>query len=145
MPLSFAEGQTIWLIDDHPPLHHLVKAALEDLNYAGSIQSLYTLDDAEQALHHAFQASQFPDLVLLDINLKGQDGLLFLKKMKQRYKNLPFPVVIFSSSDRMEEMVVAYEFGAQAYVVKPFHFEVMLQFLRGISGFFLHKDYSISP
>ncbi|MEO1449113.1 MAG: response regulator [Bacteroidota bacterium] len=142
MPLSFASEQSIWLIDDHPPLHHLVRAALEDLNFAGDLVSIYTLSEAEKQFRETMMDTRLPHLVLLDINLKGQDGLVFLKKMKGQYGSFPFPVVIFSSSDRMEEMVLAYEMGAQSYVVKPFHFDMMVQYLEGMIAFFLGQDYT---
>ena len=60
-----------------------------------------------------------PSLVVMDIKMPEMDGLEALKEIRQDGKLSRVPVVIFTSSKREEDVELAYELGANAYVVKP--------------------------
>jgi DNA-binding response OmpR family regulator len=58
-----------------------------------------------------------PDLVVLDRNLSGADGLVLLQRVRQ---NSTVPVILVSDIDEDElDRVVALELGADDYVTKP--------------------------
>ena len=58
------------------------------------------------------------DLVVLDLNLPGVDGLIVLKSLRQRKANLP--VMILTARSRVEDRVQCLDSGADDYLVKPF-------------------------
>jgi CheY-like chemotaxis protein len=60
-----------------------------------------------------------PGLVLLDLNLPYWSGFQVLEWMRQQPQLRRLPVVIFTSSSRPDDIVRAYEVGANAYLVKP--------------------------
>jgi two-component system copper resistance phosphate regulon response regulator CusR len=60
------------------------------------------------------------DLVVLDLNLPGVDGLSVLKSLRQRKANLP--VMMLTSRSRIEDRVQCLDSGADDYLVKPFSF-----------------------
>lgn len=64
-------------------------------------------------------AYPLPSLVVMDIKMPEMDGLEALKHIRQDGKLSKLPVVIFTSSKRDEDVELAYELGANAYVVKP--------------------------
>jgi CheY-like chemotaxis protein len=66
---------------------------------------------------NAFQAgtSQWPDLVLLDINLPKIDGLELL----QRLAAAPCPIIVMSSSQSPSDRQQAIDQGAACYFWKP--------------------------
>lgn len=60
-----------------------------------------------------------PQLILLDIFLKGIDGLEICKRLKSSTFTRHIPVIIFSSSSHMAETAI-HEFGADDFIAKPF-------------------------
>lgn len=57
-----------------------------------------------------------PDLVLLDINLPGENGFQICRKLK---KSATFPVLVLTSRDQMKDELAALELGADEYLNKP--------------------------
>jgi DNA-binding response OmpR family regulator len=60
------------------------------------------------------------DLLILDLNLPGLDGLGVLKSLRQRKPSLP--VMILTARSRVEDRVQCLDMGADDYLVKPFSF-----------------------
>lgn len=60
-----------------------------------------------------------PAIILLDLNIPGEDGLTFLKKLKRNPKFSLIPVVVLSSSKNPRDVEQSYAFGASAYLLKP--------------------------
>ena len=58
------------------------------------------------------------DLVLLDILLPRENGIAFLKRMRQLKNVSKIPVVAFSNYDDPETKKEAFELGAKAYFIK---------------------------
>jgi CheY-like chemotaxis protein len=60
-----------------------------------------------------------PGLVLLDLNLPYWSGFEVLEWIRQQPQLRRLPVVIFSSSNRADDISRAYDVGANGYLVKP--------------------------
>lgn len=60
-----------------------------------------------------------PDLVLLDINMPGVDGLEILGYLRREPKFAEIPVVIVTSDDQKETRRRVLEGGATAMLIKP--------------------------
>jgi len=102
---------TIYLIDDEPSIRKGISFALKKL------YRIKTFSDAESAI--ALIQKEMPDLVLLDINLPGMDGIEALEKIKCL---CPDTLVIMVSAYEDETTVVsAMDMGAQNYLFKPFN------------------------
>lgn len=68
------------------------------------------------------------DLVILDLNLPGRDGLEVLKIIRE--KDVTLPVIILSARDTTEDKVLGLESGADDYLIKPFEFNELLARIR---------------
>jgi two-component system OmpR family response regulator len=68
---------------------------------------------------HMTQTSTF-DLIILDRNLPGMDGLTILKNI--RATAIETPVIILSAIAHVDERVKGLRAGGDDYVTKPFHF-----------------------
>ena len=72
---------------------------------------------ATQARSH-LQARAF-DLVVLDVNLPGEDGLSLCRSLKHE-SGLRSPVLFLTARGALADKLVAFEAGAVDYMVKPF-------------------------
>jgi len=59
-----------------------------------------------------------PDIILLDIVLSEDDGLVFLEKFKQNDLSKDIPVVMFTNSSGMELQKKAFALGALDFIIK---------------------------
>ena len=64
------------------------------------------------------------DLVLLDLNLPGMDGLSILQQL--RAENSSTPVIILSARTQIQDKVEGLESGGDYYLTKPFDFQELL-------------------
>ncbi|MCL4501388.1 MAG: sigma-54 dependent transcriptional regulator [Deltaproteobacteria bacterium] len=98
------------IVDDEPQIIQAVSGILQDEGF-----DVATAPDGETALK--LLAAEPPDLVLLDINLPGLDGLEVLSELKKRQPWLP--VIIISAYGSVENAVKATRLGAYDFIEKP--------------------------
>jgi two-component system phosphate regulon response regulator OmpR len=65
----------------------------------------------------ALLAKQAPDVVLLDVNLPGEDGLTLARYIRER---LDLPIIMITAAGEVVDRVVGLEVGADDYLSKPF-------------------------
>ena len=80
--------------------------------------------DGAEALDYLFKRGKYtdvwrPDLFILNLVMPKLDGLDVLKQVKSVPYLATVPVVIWTVSQREEDIVRAYELGAAAFVTKP--------------------------
>jgi DNA-binding response OmpR family regulator len=61
------------------------------------------------------------NLVILDINVPGQNGFHVCQGIRELDKNVP--IIMLTAFGEIEDKLKAFNFGADDYIVKPFHFE----------------------
>lgn len=107
----------ICIVDDQPYICSTVSNILKDEGYPAM-----AFPDAE-----SFWASLDtlePSLVMLDIWLPGSDGLQLLKRLQDRFPNLP--IIMMSGHAGIETAVAAIKAGAYDFMEKPLHLEALL-------------------
>ncbi len=118
-----AEKKKVLLIDDEVELVDALKVGLEenDFEVIGAYDGSTGLEAARK---------EHPDLVVLDLMLPKMDGykVCYLLKKDLRYANIP--VILFSARARDEDRQMGEEAGANAYIVKPSEFDVLLSKIR---------------
>ena len=112
----------ILIVDDHPMLRRGVKELLEDEK---DLELMAEASSGQEALLIA-EANE-PDLILLDLNMKGMDGLQTLKALRD--KEIFSRVVIFTVSDEHGDVVSALQAGADGYVLKDTDPEELVAFI----------------
>lgn len=118
---------TILLIDDHPMLRNGVKQLIA---LDASLQVVGEASNGEQGVELATQLD--PDLILLDLNMPGMNGLDTLDHMRQT--SLSGRIVIFSVSNHEDDVVTALKRGADGYLLKDMEPEDLLAALRNAAG-----------
>ncbi len=103
--------QRVLVVDDDPDIRRLVSAYLDRDG-----MEVITAEDGETALVQ--EATQQPDIVVLDLMLPGIGGLDVLRTIRARG---PRPIVLLTARDEVTDRVLGLELGADDYVTKPFH------------------------
>ena len=70
--------------------------------------------------------SEFPSLILLDLNMPGKDGRETLKEIKKNSRMHHIPVVVFSTSSLDKDRIISYELGANCFLTKPSSYQEMI-------------------
>jgi len=78
-----------------------------------------------------------PDLVLLDLNTPGIDGREVLRTIKTAQGLKSIPVVVLTTSSNPNDLAACYEFGANAYHLKPVQYPNYLEILELIFKYWL--------
>ena len=81
-----------------------------------------------------------PGLVLLDLNLPYWSGFEVLEWIRQQPQLRRLPVVIFTSSNRPDDIARAYDAGANAYLVKPNALADLLTLALALRDFWLLQN-----
>ena len=117
------EAQTILVIDDHPLMR---KGILQLIALEDSLRLAGEAGDGQRGLELARQLR--PDLILLDLNLRGLSGLDTLRALKAA--DLDARVIILTVSDSEEDVVAALRLGADGYLLKDMEPEEVLESLK---------------
>ena len=120
-------SREILLVDDNENDVELTLLALQSLKLPNGILHLRDGVEALEYLQRAGAPSaphaQIPLFMLLDIKMPRMDGLELLRRLRADAKLMLMPIVVMTSSREQPDLRAAYELGANAYVVKPVHFE----------------------
>ena len=81
-----------------------------------------------------------PSLILLDLNLRGQDGCDFLKRLRSDARFTTTPTIIFTTSDDQTDLAHCYASGANGYVVKPGTFAELVQCIHDICRYWIDRN-----
>lgn len=65
-------------------------------------------------------SERLPDLILLDIMLPGEDGLLILKRVRENPVTQAIPIMMVSAKTSELDRVTGLDAGADDYLIKPF-------------------------
>jgi len=114
------------LVDDHA----LFREGLAGLfAYEEDFVVVGQAGDADEALAQVTQHR--PDIVLMDIDLPGVDGIAATRRIKAEF---PDPIVVMLTvHDATEKLIEAIKAGAQGYVVKSIRSADLLEQLRGLT------------
>jgi CheY-like chemotaxis protein len=79
-----------------------------------------------------WEQAEPPDLILLDLNMPRMDGREALQEIKRDPELRSLPVVVLTNSRAPEDIAVAYNSGANAYVPKPHSLDELTLILRAL-------------
>ncbi len=114
------KGAKILVVDDEPQIRRVLRATLSAEGYA-----IVEARDGEAAL--AEFRSERPDLVLLDMNMPGIDGLATCRDLRA---GSSVPIIMLTVRSSEKDKVRSLDAGADDYVTKPFSMEELLARIR---------------
>jgi len=113
------DKKKILVVDDEESIHLLYKEEFEEEGY-----EVYSAIDGEEALKKFDKLK--PDLVILDINMPGMDGIEVLRQMKQERPSVP--VILSSAYPEYKQDLASW--ASDDYIVKSFNLDVLKDSVR---------------
>jgi signal transduction histidine kinase/AraC-like DNA-binding protein len=121
---EFDKKPVVLLIDDNDDLRYYLK---DNLKYAFHIiESANGKDGWQKTLLLR------PDLIVSNITMSGMNGVDLCKKIRQDSRTAHIPIILLTSLVAEEDQLAASAHGANYYITKPFHFEVLLAKINGL-------------
>jgi two-component system nitrate/nitrite response regulator NarL len=121
--MSDSADDSVIVIDDHP----LFRKGVADLiAMEPGLRLVGEAADGESGIRLATETE--PELILLDLNMKGMDGIATLQRL--RALDLDARVVMLTVSDNEEDVVAALRAGADGYLLKDMEPEDILASLQ---------------
>jgi DNA-binding NarL/FixJ family response regulator len=113
----------VWIIEDHPAFRRGTQRALQAAPHAHSVMAFASCEEALSAL----DASEPPEVVLLDVGLPGMDGIQGISHIKSRAPAASILILtVFEDDEKIFRAVCA---GASGYLLKS---EPLEQVVRAI-------------
>lgn len=111
----------ILVVDDDDQVRRMLRRCFEDEGYRVS----EAVDQAGVTLALANGI----DLITLDLNLGGADGLSIARTVRQSWD---LPIIMITGKGDMIDRIVGLEIGADDYIAKPFHLREVLARVRSV-------------
>ncbi len=117
------DGARVLLIDDHPLFR---RGITQLLGMAPEFTLVGEASSGPDGVKAALQTS--PDLILLDLNMQGQDGIATLHHLRDA--GIDARIIILTVSDSADDLTNAIRAGADGYLLKDMEPEDLLSNLR---------------
>jgi DNA-binding response OmpR family regulator len=119
-PMAEAQHH-ILVVDDDDQVRRMLRRCFEDEGYRVS-------EAIDQAGVNTALADGI-DLITLDLNLGGADGLSIARAVRQHWD---LPIIMITGKGDMIDRIVGLEIGADDYIAKPFHLREVLARVRSV-------------
>jgi chemotaxis family two-component system response regulator Rcp1 len=128
----------ILLVEDNLDHARLIQLILDRRNVRAHVQVARDGVEAMSLLTHPSMSRSprkavRPDLILLDLNMPRVDGRRLLRQVKSTHTLKDIPVVVLSTSEKVEDRIYAAREGAAAYLSKSLGFDAFSQMLSEIT------------
>ena len=113
--------KNIWILDDDKSIRWVFEKALEKENL--SFKTFSNTNEAINQFNH-----EKPSVIVSDIRMPGESGLIFLSKVKDKFPEIP--IIIMTAYSDLDTAVSAFQKGAFEYIAKPFDIDKTLEVIK---------------
>lgn len=113
---------TVLIIEDEPELVKVLRSYLEQAGF--QVLTAYRGDSGLSTWEH-----KRPDLVLLDLNLPGMDGLDVAREIRRKSST---PIIMLTARVEEIDQLIGLELGADDYITKPFSPRIVVARVRAL-------------
>jgi chemotaxis family two-component system response regulator Rcp1 len=136
-------------VEDSPAEVHIVQRALKDLGKSVNLLVARDGQEAMDALLHCGGKkggkNNRPHLVLLDLNLPRLSGLEVLEQVRGQPDLQGLPVVLWSTSRKVEDIRAGYLAGANSFFEKPREYSHLRNVLDAILHYWFESALMLPP
>jgi CheY-like chemotaxis protein len=135
----------ILVVEDNPIDQELISLAFKR---AATESPVITVSDGREALSflkgdgsgEKTRASEFPAVIILDLDMPGMDGFEFLRRLKAEASLARIPVVVLTTSRFDQDLSRSYALGASSCFTKPGDFEQLIKIAREVDSYWCRTD-----
>ena len=102
--------QKVMVVDDSPMIRNIIQNELKNDYEVAAFSS------AEDALSQIVDIN--PELILMDINLPGMNGITAVEEIKKRDESKNIPIIMLTNQKESKNLIKAYAAGADDYLLK---------------------------
>lgn len=113
----------IALVEDDPEIRRLLLVRLQAEGFRVEIA------DGGVALDRILANKDFPDLIVLDLMLPGEDGFSICRRLRARSR---VPIIMLTARGEDVDRIVGLELGADDYLPKPFNTRELIARIRAV-------------
>ena len=122
----------IFIVEDDEPIRIQLKVLLEKYGYQAVVS-----DDFEHMVDRIVEAD--PHLILLDINLPQFDGYHVCREIRRQSE---VPIIMVTSRDSEVDELMSMNLGADDFITKPYHTQILLAHIAAILKRAYHTETS---
>jgi CheY-like chemotaxis protein len=128
--------KNVLLVEDNRASRDLMKEAFQAAAFEGA---LHVTENAEQLLQFlkkekTFEAAPDPDLILLDLNLPGKNGIETMGDLRGDARFKDIPVVVLTGSNVSSDIQACAKYRCK-YLLKPSRFHELVGLVKSLPGF----------
>lgn len=120
----------ILLADDDEDDRQIFKDAFEEIRIKTQVR--FVNDGIELIKQLTQNGNQLPDILFLDLNMPGKNGIECLMDIRSLKKLQNIAVVIYSTSSSAHEIEDTFVLGANIYIKKPNDFNTLKRILEEV-------------
>lgn len=114
----------ILIIDDNADIRTYIHSLL---------QSEYSVVEAANGSEGIRKAMKYvPDVIISDVMMPGMDGIECCRRLKSELQTCHIPVILLTACSLDEQRIQGYNGGADSYISKPFHSQVLQSRIRNL-------------
>jgi CheY-like chemotaxis protein len=130
------------LVEDEEDQVVLLRRAFEKANISNPLQVVRSGEEAMVYLEGAgpyVNRDEFPlpTIVLLDLKMPGISGFDVLRWIRQQPELQALRVVVLTASNAIRDVNLAYQLGANSFLVKPVDFDDFVRLTQAIQGYWI--------
>ena len=111
----------VWVLDDDKSIRWVFEKALDSANL--SYKSFANTNEAINQFNH-----EKPSVIISDIRMPGETGLVFLTKVSEKFPEIP--IIIMTAYSDLDTAVAAFQKGAFEYIAKPFDIDQSIEVIK---------------
>lgn len=133
------ERRPIVLVVDDDPADQLILRRAAAEGFSGAV--LEMANSGPEALSYFDDPGPLrseessPDLVFLDLNMPGMDGLSTLRALRRRMRSKATPIIVLTTSSSIKDVIESYEAGANTFITKPSSFDDLVAVLKIVGAY----------
>ncbi len=120
----------IIMVEDHPEYREIVEMAISRQDGMELTEQFGTAERALEHLRHLDEHDDMPDVILLDLNLPGMDGLEALELLATEAPKAR--IVALTQSDHEEDILKAISQGASGYLLKSSTVQQLIESIKHV-------------
>jgi DNA-binding response OmpR family regulator len=130
--MSSTTKNLVFIVDDDPDDRQVILDAFLENNSQIDYVFIENGDELMKTLQDS-EESEYPSLILLDLNMPGMLGMTALKEIKNNTQFSHIPTIVLTTSKLSSDRIASYGMGANCFLSKPATFNELVAMTSAIT------------